>query len=117
MNREKNMVRRMYCIFLCVCFCFAAGYAIAADSIEPTTAQPEPTLEAKAAQARRAEAAVKRRQKAVETSKAKLEEIITQLDLPQDTSPRITAQEVRIIGNTKVSTDKLLANIPGVYNE
>ena len=117
MNREKNMVRRMYCIFLCVCFCFAAGYAIAVDSIEPTTAQPEPTLEAKAAQARRAEAAVKRRQKAVETSKAKLEEIITQLDLPQDTSPRITAQEVRIIGNTKVSTDKLLANIPGVYNE
>ncbi|MHC4215183.1 MAG: ShlB/FhaC/HecB family hemolysin secretion/activation protein, partial [Planctomycetota bacterium] len=117
MNREKNMARIMYCIFLCVGFCFAAGHTIAADSIEPTTAQPEPTLEAKAAEARRAEAAAKRRQKAVEQSRAKLEEVITQLDLPQDTSPRLTAKEVRIIGNTKVSTDRLLKNVPSVYNE
>jgi hemolysin activation/secretion protein len=117
MNRDKNMARIMYCIFLCVGFCFASGYLLAADSIEPTTAQPEPTLEAKAAEAQRAEAAAKRRQKAVEQSRAKLEEVITQLDLPQDTSPRITAKEVRIIGNTKVSTDRLLKNVPSVYNE
>jgi hemolysin activation/secretion protein len=102
---------------VCVGFCFAAGYLLAADSIEPTTAQPEPTLEAKAAQAQRAEAAARRKQKAIEKNKAKLEEIITQLNLPQDTSPRITTKEVRIIGNTKISTDRLLINVPGVYNE
>jgi hemolysin activation/secretion protein len=117
MNRERNLARIIYIVFVCVGFCFASGYLLAADSIEPTTAEPEPTLEAKAAEAQRAEAAAKRRQKAVERSKAKLEEIITQLNLPQDTSPRLTAKEVRIVGNTKVSTDQLLKNVPGVYNE
>jgi hemolysin activation/secretion protein len=108
MNRKTRLVRTMYCIIVCVGFCYAA-YTMAADSIEPTTAQPQPKLEAKAAQDQE-------RQEAIVKSNAKLEEVIAQLDLPQDTSPRLTVKEIRIIGNTLISTDELLANVPPVYN-
>jgi hemolysin activation/secretion protein len=101
----------MCCIVVCIGFCYTA-YAMTADSIEPTTAKPQPKLEAKAAQDQRA----KERQETIVKSKAKLEEMIAQLDLPQDTSPRLTVKEIRIIGNTLISTDELLANVPPVYN-
>ena len=108
MNRERNLARIMYCIFVCVGFCFATGYAIAADSIEPTTAQPQPTLEEKAKEEKREE----KKRAAVEISR----EEIAKLDLPEDTSLLMTAKELRIIGNTLITTQELLSNIPLVYN-
>ena len=41
---------------------------------------------------------------------------IEQLNLPEDTSPRFTIKELLISGNTLISTDELLGNLPKVYN-
>jgi len=107
MNSQTRLVRTMYCIIVCVGFCYAA-YAMAADSIEPTTAQPQPKLEEKAKEEKREE----KKRAAVEISR----EEIAKLDLPEDTSLLMTAKELRIIGNTLITTQELLSNIPLVYN-
>lgn len=39
-----------------------------------------------------------------------------ELNLPIDTSPRLTVKELRISGNTLISTDELLQYMPAVYN-
>ena len=36
--------------------------------------------------------------------------------MPEDTTPRLTVKEVQIRGNTLITTEELLANIPLVYN-
>ena len=41
---------------------------------------------------------------------------IEQLTLPEDTSPRLMARELLISGNIRISTEKLLENMPLVYN-
>jgi hemolysin activation/secretion protein len=38
------------------------------------------------------------------------------LNLPEDTSPRLTIRELRISGNTLISTDELVNNLPYIYN-
>jgi len=41
---------------------------------------------------------------------------VAKLKLPEDTSPRLTAKELSISGNTLISTAELLTNMPLVYN-
>ena len=41
---------------------------------------------------------------------------LAELKLPEDTTPRITVRELRISGNSLVSTAELLKNMPLVYN-
>lgn len=41
---------------------------------------------------------------------------IEQLTLPEDTSPRLMARELLISGNMRISTEKLLEDMPLVYN-
>ena len=41
---------------------------------------------------------------------------IAQLNLPEDTTPRLTVRQLRISGNTLVSTAELLEKMPLVYN-
>lgn len=41
---------------------------------------------------------------------------IEQLNLPEDITPRLAVKEIRISGNSLISTDKLLKKIPLVYN-
>ena len=41
---------------------------------------------------------------------------VAKLKLPEDTSPRLTARELSISGNTLISTAELLTNMPLVYN-
>jgi hemolysin activation/secretion protein len=41
---------------------------------------------------------------------------IERVNLPEDTSPRFTISELIISGNTLISTDELLGNLPQVYN-
>jgi hemolysin activation/secretion protein len=41
---------------------------------------------------------------------------LAELKLPEDTSPRMTVRELRISGNSLVSTAELLKNMPRVYN-
>lgn len=50
------------------------------------------------------------------TSKDKGKVQIEQLNLPEDTTPRYTARELRISGNSLISTDELLDKMPLVYN-
>jgi hemolysin activation/secretion protein len=68
-----------------------------------------------AAKAKR-EAAEKARQETFEKTRAKLEQEIAKLSLPEDTTPRLTVKEIRITGNTLISTDELLKNVPPIYN-
>lgn len=46
------------------------------------------------------EEAERAKREAYEKAKAKLQEVITEIDLPEDTSSLMTAKELRIIGNT-----------------
>ena len=41
---------------------------------------------------------------------------VERLNLPEDTSPRFTISELRISGNTLISDDELLDNLPQIYN-
>ena len=50
------------------------------------------------------------------TDKARQRMQIEQLTLPEDTSPRLMAKELLISGNIRISTEKLLDNMPLVYN-
>lgn len=56
------------------------------------------------------------KRKAAAEAKAEGEMLIEQLDLPADTTPRLTMKELRISGNTLISTDELLKDVPLVYN-
>jgi len=78
------------------------------------TTEPEKIeqMRAEAEQAKR-EAA----QKQFEKAKVDLQKIISQIDLPQDTSVRMTAKELRISGNTLTSTAKLIKRMPLIYND
>jgi hemolysin activation/secretion protein len=78
------------------------------DIEEPTKTEARLKLEEKA------EAEKKEEKKRV-TEEISREEI-AKLDLPEDTSPLMTAKELRISGNTLITTDELLSNIPLVYN-
>jgi hemolysin activation/secretion protein len=44
------------------------------------------------------------------------EKEIEQLNLPEDTTPRFTINELQISGNTLISNDELLNNLPEIYN-
>ncbi|MBC8468493.1 MAG: hypothetical protein H8D56_03390 [Planctomycetes bacterium] len=52
----------------------------------------------------------------IEASEAKQEAEIERLNLPEDTSPRLTIRELRISGNTLISKENLLNNLPQIYN-
>ena len=58
----------------------------------------------------------KLRQLARERAKAKLKEEIEKLNLPDDKTRRFGVKEVQISGNSLISTDELLENMPLVYN-
>ena len=120
MDSATRMTRMMCCFFVCIVFCVVTGNAMAQAVAEPTKTEAQLKLEEKAREEEKIkekeEAAAKARQEAIEEAKAKLEEEIAKLDLPEDTSPRLNAKEVRITGNTLISTDKLLKDIPAIYN-
>ena len=44
------------------------------------------------------------------------EQQIESLNLPEDTSPRLTVKEIRISGNTLIPTEALLQRMPLIYN-
>lgn len=104
-----------------VCFVLLLGsvacFTAKATPLEDEAREDEKMEEIReeAAKAKR-EAAQEAKRKALEKAKAKLEEEIAKLDLPEDMSPRLTIKEVHISGNTLISTDKLLKDLPAVYN-
>ena len=70
--------------------------------------------EAEAKAARQETAKAKARRKSAKMGKqwARVE----QLDLPEDTTARFSVKRLQISGNTLISTDELLENMPLVYN-
>jgi len=114
MNSATRMTRT-------VCFLFLLGwvacFAAKAQPLEEKAREAEKMEEIReeAARAKR-EAAQEAKRKALEKAKVKLEEHIADIDLPEDTTQRFTVRELGISGDTLISTDKLLKNMPLIYN-
>ena len=62
------------------------------------------------------EEAERAKREAYEKAKAKLQEEITEVDLPEDTTQRINVKEISISGNSLIPTDELLEGMPLIYN-
>ncbi len=111
MNGYMRMREMKWFYFLCcIVFCVAVGDVTGepVDIEEPTKTEARLKLEEKAKEE-------KKREKKKAAAKISREEI-AKLDLPKDTTPVMVAKELRIIGNTLITTEELLSNIPLVYN-
>jgi len=100
---------RMLCFVLLFLGFFVCGGAMA-DGTVPGKTEVQLKQEKKV----RVAEAIKAEQEAA--AKAKREAEIEQLKLPEDTSTRFSVRQLHISGNTLVSTDELLKNMPLVYN-
>jgi len=127
-----NDIRRIMYVGLVIVFAGSIGIVARAQSAGGRlTAEPsdiEVKLEEKAREAeqmkdkREAEAKVRReevasakaRREAAEKGKRWTE--IEQLNLPEDTTARFVVKRLELGGNTLISTDKLLEDMPLVYN-
>ena len=110
MNSATRMIRTVCFVLLLgsvACFAAKAQAAREAEKMED--------IREEAAKAKR-EAAQEAKRKALEKAKAKLEEHIADIALLEDTTQRFTVRELSISGNALISTDKLLKNMPLIYN-
>ena len=81
--------------------------------LEEKTMEPaEIKVEKEAAERAEKAAADEKARRRYEKRKVKVE----QLDLPEDTSPVLTVKQLQFSGNLLISTEKLLENMPVVYN-
>jgi len=103
MSSAKTMVCFVLVFLLGSVVCFAEGGA------------QQRTRDAEEIEQMREEAERDKRE-AFEKAKAKLEEEIAEIDLPEDTTTRRNVKEIRISGNSLISTDELLENMPLIYN-
>ena len=96
--------------------CFALIFLLGSVfCLEAIAAQRKTDYDPKMEQMR--EDAQRAKRQAHEKAKAKLEEDISEIDLPEDTTQRISVKEIRISGNTLLTTDELLADMPLIYND
>jgi hemolysin activation/secretion protein len=104
-------------LFLVAALLWAGIHSLPAQS-SPKEAREDERIEQLREEAEKAkrEKAQETRRKAVEKAKAKLEEIINEIDLPADTTPRFTVKKISISGNTLISTDDLFEKMPLIYN-
>ena len=118
-------------IFYSVLFVFGLFYGLnesyADDASLPIfgdTSQQKKKIEAaekieerrEAAEREKRKEAQEAKQKEVEKAKAKDEKLIEKLTLPEDTTLQFTVKQVLIKGNTLISTEKLLKDLPLIYN-
>ncbi|MHC4570452.1 MAG: ShlB/FhaC/HecB family hemolysin secretion/activation protein [Planctomycetota bacterium] len=111
MNGYIRMKEMKWFYFLCcIVFCIAVGKAAGepVDTARPTKTEAQLRLEEKAKEEKKE----KFRKPRAEISP----EEIAKLTLPEDTTPLMTAKELQVTGNTLVTTEELLANIPLIYN-
>ncbi len=104
MGSTKTIMCFVLVFLLGSVFCFAA------DAAERKTGY-DPKMEQMREDAQRA------KRQAHEKAKAKLEEEISEIDLPEDTTRRISVKEIKINGNTLLTTDQLLDDMPLIYND
>jgi len=117
MNRNTRMAMALCFIVLFFLLgtvvCFADEFSAIEEKASEARKMEELREEADRAER---EAAQEARQKAFEKAKTKLEERIVAIDLPEDTTQRFTVSRLSISGNTLVSTDQLLKDLPLIYN-
>lgn len=93
-----------------MCFCLAVLSLRVAVCVASDEAMAEKTVPIKTD----IQSELEKKAKAAEKAKAKPDS--EQLNLPEDTSLRLSVRELRISGNTLISTDDLLSKIPMVYS-
>ena len=103
MNSKKTIM------FLVLILLFASAFCRVSSAAQRKT-DYDPKMELIREEAQRA------KREAYEKAKAKLEEDLSEIDLPRDTSQRISVKEVRISGNTLLTTDELLEDMPLIFN-
>ncbi|KKL25117.1 hypothetical protein LCGC14_2408540, partial [marine sediment metagenome] len=110
MDRMPGLTKAKFYFLSCILFCVLTGDVIAepVDVRESIKTESQVELEEKATE----KPEVKRPRAAEKIS----DEEIAQLDLPADTTTVMTASELRITGNTLVTTEELLSGIGAIYN-
>jgi hemolysin activation/secretion protein len=108
----KHSARTMFFIF--VLLCFATIVCVAADELADNTASRKTLVQLKPEKKAPPAEKIQAERETPATAEQEIE--FEQLNLPEDTSSKFTVKELRISGNTLVSTDELLKNMPLVYN-
>ncbi len=101
---------RCFVVLCCITFCLVIGQVKGqtADITESEQTQAQQKLEEKER--------VEKQQKSTKPGMEISPEEITQLNLPEDTTPTMTAKQLVITGNNLVSTEDILSSIPPVFN-
>jgi hemolysin activation/secretion protein len=97
--------RRIFLLIVqvCVLCLFSAGYVNAEEITDPTKSAEQNQLEQKAREAR-------------ESRQAQDMAISSGLTLPEDTSTRFTVKEIRISGNSLLTSEELLEDVPAIFD-
>ncbi|MHC4259444.1 MAG: ShlB/FhaC/HecB family hemolysin secretion/activation protein [Planctomycetota bacterium] len=93
-------------------FCLAVLSLTVAVCVASDEAMAEKTVPIKT----NIQSELEKKAEATEKAKAGLKPDSKQLNLPEDTSLRLSVRELRISGNTLISTDRLLKKMPMVYS-
>ena len=108
---------KIWIIFLCM------GFIVCFANAAERSSQPEPAKELEEIRETTEEVQTEEAGPAEEmedvgevTEEVETETEVEELNLPEDTSPRLVARDLLISGNTLISTEKLLAGMPAIYN-
>ncbi|MBN1806162.1 MAG: ShlB/FhaC/HecB family hemolysin secretion/activation protein [Sedimentisphaerales bacterium] len=98
---------------LCFVLVFVLGSICCLELVgaERSSTEPDPKIEQMRDQAK------KTQREAHEKAKAKLEQDLSEIDLPEDKTRPINVKEILINGNTLLTTDELLADMPLIFND
>jgi hemolysin activation/secretion protein len=101
---------KWFAFLCCIVICVAVSdiKADPVEGVEPTKTEGQLKLEMKEKEEKKVSV-----RKAV--AKVSIEDI-EKLNFPEDTTPLMTVKELQITGNTLISTEDLLSNIPLAYN-
>jgi hemolysin activation/secretion protein len=108
MGNTKKITWFLFAFLLWTGICFLPAQSLAKDATK------DERIERMREEAERAKREARRM--ALEKAKARLEEKITDIDLPDDTTTRFTVKDLQISGNTLISTDCLYKKMPLIYN-
>jgi len=112
MSKDAKMPRIIFFVF----FLGLVGYFAADVPAFDERVKESEKIQQIRDKAAREQTAVSRQAKRKALEKARLEEQIAQIDLPDDRSQRFTIKGLNISGNTLITTEELLENMPLIYN-
>lgn len=123
----KNRGAIFYSVFFVSCLFYGLSESHADDASLPIfgdTSQQKKKVEAaekieerrEAAEREKRKEAQEAKQKEVEKAKAKDEKLIEKLTLPEDATRQFAVKQILVKGNTLISTEELLKDLPLIYN-